>query len=141
MGDFYYVVSKPSSFLESKKLLREYQQKAFNKLTITNVEMAKNLPLIGDEYLVKPECFQVNDHNKYRLFEYETHPDEWVSLGDIVYSIEQDRIGVVIQTHGNGEFRTDMFGNDSFYNCRFATMEEIEASPHYGGKLKDDLKK
>jgi len=55
------------------------------------------------------------NHEEYALFDYIQKPsidDEFV-LGDVVIN-EEDEIGVIIQCHGNDEYRTDMFGNCCF---------------------------
>jgi hypothetical protein len=72
---------------------------------------------------------QVQDHNKYRLFEYHndfTNPN--FELGDILIRDKEEGnpIGVVIQLHPDGDCRTDMFGNCSTDDVRLATMDEIE---------------
>lgn len=72
------------------------------------------------------------NHNKYRLFEYINNPskEDAFILGDVVYKESEDSVGVIIQCHGNDEYRTDQFGNCS--NCpkygdiRLASMGEIE---------------
>jgi len=56
----------------------------------------------------------VVNHNEYRLFEYENNPskkDKFI-LGEVVK--QNGEIGVIIQCHGNNEYRTDMFGNCCF---------------------------
>jgi hypothetical protein len=58
------------------------------------------------------------NHNKYRKFEYENNPsksDAFI-LGEVVYNVVTAEIGVIIQCHGNDEYRTDMFGNCAFMN-------------------------
>jgi hypothetical protein len=72
---------------------------------------------------------QVQDHNKYRLFEYYndfTNPN--FELGDILIRSREEGnpIGVVIQLHSDGDCRTDMFGNCSTDDVRLATIDEIE---------------
>jgi len=51
----------------------------------------------------------------YALFEYNQTPSEndEFKLGDVVIKDSEDgiEIGVIIQCHGNNEYRTDMFGN------------------------------
>jgi hypothetical protein len=53
------------------------------------------------------------NHNKYRLFDYVNNPDKGDAfiLGDVVHKRDSDEIGVIIQCHGNDEYRTDKFGN------------------------------
>lgn len=45
-------------------------------------------------------------------------------LGDVVIN-DENEIGVVIQLHDRGEFRTDMFGNSSDSEVRMATDSEV----------------
>ena len=67
------------------------------------------------------------NHNKYRLFEYinnPSHGDKYI-LGDVVYH-PTSGVGVIIQCHGNGEYRTDQFGNSSEEEISLATDKEIK---------------
>jgi len=55
------------------------------------------------------------DHRKYAMFDYNQNPskdDEFV-LGEVVIN-DENEVGVIIQAHGNNEYRTDMFGNCCF---------------------------
>ena len=56
------------------------------------------------------------DHEQFALFNYENVLDvkDKFKLGDVVYNPHLDEVGVIIQTHGNNEYRTDMFGNCSY---------------------------
>lgn len=58
------------------------------------------------------------DYKKYALFNYTQTPseDDEFKLGDVVIKDSEDgiEIGVIIQCHGNNEYRTDMFGNCCF---------------------------
>lgn len=58
------------------------------------------------------------DPKKYTLFNYEQNPSKGdkFRLGDVVIKDGGDgiEVGVIIQCHGNNEYRTDMFGNCSF---------------------------
>lgn len=71
---------------------------------------------------------KVQDHNKFRLFEYNNSENHigFFKLGDVVINKKDNDIGVVIQIHENFEFRTDMFGNSSDDECRLATLHEIQ---------------
>jgi hypothetical protein len=74
---------------------------------------------------------RVRDHNKFRLFDYNNHSNDNFELGQIVINIKRwgddgNPIGVVIQTHDDGDCRTDMFGNCSTEEVRLATIEEIK---------------
>jgi len=72
---------------------------------------------------------RVKNHRLYAMFKYEQNPSflgNNLELGDIVKN-EENEIGVVIQLHGNDEYRTDMFGNCVFgYGVSLATKEDIE---------------
>lgn len=71
---------------------------------------------------------KVNDHTKYCHFEYESDMSNTnFQLGDIVTKVSEDgiEIGVVIQLHDDGDFRTDMFGNASPSEVTLSTFEEI----------------
>ena len=46
-------------------------------------------------------------------------------LGDVVINKENE-IGVIIQMHSTGDFRTDMFGNASSSEVRLSTEDEIK---------------
>jgi len=50
--------------------------------------------------------------NDFALFDYEQNPliEDTFQLGDVVIN-KDDEIGVIIQCHGNDEYRTDQFGN------------------------------
>ena len=79
----------------------------------------------------------VNNHNNYRLFEYENHLSNTnFELGQVVINQHND-VGVVIQLHEDGDCRTDMFGNTSLSEVRDATLEEITL---YRSELLNDIK-
>lgn len=63
----------------------------------------------------------------YALFEYEQNPSKYddFSLGDVVIN-EENEVGIIIQAHGNNEYRTDMFGNCCSSEIKFATLMDIE---------------
>jgi len=85
----------------------------------------------------------VKKHTDFACFEYTNQTENWLGevvintyeasnkmhFGDLLNDYQTPEIGVIIQTHEYGEFRTDMWGNDSFYNTdvRYATLEEINA--------------
>ena len=77
---------------------------------------------------------KVNNHNRYRKFEYENHfSNPNFELGQVLIKINNNGIdvengnpiGVVIQLHDDGDCRTDMFGNCGTYDTRLATYNEI----------------
>ncbi len=69
----------------------------------------------------------VLDYREYALFDYEhtTSKTDKFRLGDVVLK-DNTEIGVIIQVHGNEEYRTDMFGNCCESEIRLATNEEIK---------------
>jgi hypothetical protein len=70
------------------------------------------------------------DHRNYAMFDYNQNPskDDKFILGEVVTN-EENEIGVIIQCHGNNEYRTDMFGNCCFHkdygDIRKATLLNI----------------
>ncbi len=83
---------------------------------------------------------RVNNHLDFVCFDYESVPTNNVCLGDVIIKdvdVRTTEIGVVIQTYSDGEFRTDMFGNDCFRTgVRIATLEEVH---EYRPELIKDL--
>ena len=72
---------------------------------------------------------KVKDHKEFCCFEYESDMSNTnFQLGDIVTKVSEDgtEIGVVIQLHDDGDFRTDMFGNASPSEATLSTIEEID---------------
>ncbi len=69
----------------------------------------------------------VLDYREYALFDYEhtTNKTDKFRLGDVVLK-DNTEIGVIIQVHGNEEYRTDMFGNCCDVEIRLATNEDIK---------------
>lgn len=83
---------------------------------------------------------QVNDHNKFRLFDYENETSASYQLGDILfkqYENDMKEVGVVIQTFEDGDFRTDMWGMSYPSEVRPATIEDIK---EFRPKLLEDIK-
>lgn len=71
---------------------------------------------------------KVKDHKKFCCFEYESDMSNTnFQLGDIVTKESEDgiEIGVVIQLHDDGDFRTDMFGNASPSEVKLSTFREV----------------
>ena len=69
------------------------------------------------------------DYRNYALFNYEQAKEDKKDLfilGSVVIDINSSEIGVIIQRHGEGEYRTDKFGNCWEGNLRLATIEEIK---------------
>ena len=72
---------------------------------------------------------KVKDHKKFCCFEYESDMSNTnFQLGDVVTKFSEDglEIGVVIQLHDDGDFRTDMFGNASPSEVTLSTMDEVD---------------
>lgn len=55
------------------------------------------------------------NHREFAMCDYDQNPskDDKFKLGDVVTKDNEDgiEIGVIIQCHGNNEYRTDFFGN------------------------------
>lgn len=67
---------------------------------------------------------KVKNHKKFLLNEYLSEPIPAFQLGDILYrDLDGGEIGVVIQTEGNGDTRTDTWG---WGEGQLATLEQIE---------------
>ena len=81
---------------------------------------------------------KVNDHNKFRYFDYENEINlNKYQLGDVLLKSykelypesdnqQDDEIGVVIQTFEDGDVRTDMWGMCSESEVRYANYNDIE---------------
>jgi len=68
----------------------------------------------------------IRKHKQFALFKYENYPNPNIKLGTLVtYPKDENRIGVVIQTHEDGDFRTDMNGNTSMSEIRFSTVDDV----------------
>lgn len=67
-----------------------------------------------------------NNFKDYACFDYisQVTPQDAYKLGDVVIN-QYNEIGVIIQMHYHGEFRTDMFGNAHVSEVRPATEAEI----------------
>lgn len=71
---------------------------------------------------------KVKDHKKFCRFDYESDMSNTsFQLGDIVTKSSEDgtEVGVVIQLHEDGDFRTDMFGNASPSEVTLSTVIEV----------------
>lgn len=65
------------------------------------------------------------NHELYGSIGYVQEPNNEFKLGDVLHrNVDEPEIGVVIQLFKNGDFRTDMWGIDSYGT--FATKEQIE---------------
>lgn len=67
------------------------------------------------------------DYKKYKLFNYEQNPskNDKFELGEVVIKDSEDvvEIGVIIQCHGNNEYRTDQFGN-CCYDSKYGDIKK-----------------
>ena len=85
---------------------------------------------------------RVKNHLDFAKFDYVSDKSNAFQLGDIVFRDgtpdydEGPEIGVVLQTHNDHEARTDMFGNFSTSEVRYATPAEIAK---YRPELMDHL--
>lgn len=82
---------------------------------------------------------KVKDHKKFCHFDYESDMSNTsFQLGDIVTKVSEDgtEIGVVIQLHDDGDFRTDMFGNASPSEVTLSNVIEIGV---YRKELLEDI--
>jgi hypothetical protein len=82
---------------------------------------------------------KVTNYKNFCCFDYESEPSPKFQLGDVLfknYTGEEPEIGVVIQTFGDGDFRTDMWGMSYESEVRPATILEIKK---YRPKLMDSL--
>jgi len=67
------------------------------------------------------------NHRDFAMCDYNQNPDstDKFKLGDVVVKDTEDgiEIGVIIQCHGNNEYRTDMFGN-CCYDKKYGDIEK-----------------
>jgi hypothetical protein len=71
---------------------------------------------------------KVKDYLKFSRFDYKSDMSNTsFQLGDVVTKVSEDgtEIGVVIQLHEDGDFRTDMFGNASPSEVTLSTVTEV----------------
>lgn len=66
------------------------------------------------------------NHKEFALFHYEQNPSKTdkFKLGDVVIN-EEKEVGVILQCHGNDEYRTDMFGNCCLSEIKKASPLQI----------------
>ena len=74
---------------------------------------------------------RVKNHKDFACMDYVQNKQskDMRKLGQIVYKLDDDgdeSIGVIIQIHGDGDYRTDMFGNCCFDEVKLATIKEIK---------------
>ena len=67
---------------------------------------------------------KVTNHLQFACFDYKSVTCPHHALGDILIN-KGNEIGVILQIHESGEYRTDMFGNCSLSEIRSATLGEI----------------
>ena len=70
---------------------------------------------------------KISNYQNYGMVIYENtvEPDDLFELGDVVIN-DENEIGVIIQVHDRGDYRTDMFGNCHESEIRTATQKEID---------------
>jgi hypothetical protein len=88
-------------------------------------------------YLKTPKVLSVKNHKEFCCFGYVSEKTtHQYNLADVVVN-NQNEIGVIIQLHDDGEYRTDMFGNCSEIEINPATKNQIELNrPELLNKLK-----
>jgi len=71
---------------------------------------------------------KVKNHKEFACFDYVQNTDckDIRKLGQIVKKPYTDEIGIIIQVHDDGEFRTDMFGNCCYCEIIVATISDIK---------------
>lgn len=67
---------------------------------------------------------KVTDHKVFAVADYPSAKCPFHQLGDVVIN-RHNEIGVIIQIHCWGEYRTDMFGNVSKEEISLANKEQI----------------
>jgi hypothetical protein len=69
---------------------------------------------------------KVKNHTNFAFTNYNQASQE--RLGEIVKKVNDGKteIGVIIQNHGDGEYRIDTWGNDYFTEFKLATRKDIE---------------
>jgi hypothetical protein len=79
---------------------------------------------------------RVKNHYAFAKFEYDSYSIPEFKLGDVVTQVFEHgtEVGVVIQTHEDGDLRTDMFGNAGVDQVKLSTLEEVR-------KYRPDLEK
>lgn len=74
----------------------------------------------------------ITNYRRFARFEYVSNQSTVFQLGDVVFKQQmyngkdQSEIGIILQIHGENEFRTDMFGNCSTSEITLATMEQVQ---------------
>ncbi len=67
---------------------------------------------------------KVNNHKAFAVVDYASAECPFHQLGDVVIN-HNNEIGVIIQIHCRGEYRTDMFGNVSKNEISMANQQQI----------------
>ena len=79
---------------------------------------------------------KVKNHKDFACFDYISKTCPHHKLGEVMFRPETNEIGVIIQIHSEGEYRTDMFGNCCITEVRNATLSEIK---EYRPKIIKDI--
>ena len=91
------------------------------------------------------KTLKVTNHLQFACFDYQSVKCASHKLGDVVIRHPQENdepddkpeIGVIIQIHGAGDYRTDMFGNCDLSELKTATLKQIrEFRPDIEKELK-----
>lgn len=80
----------------------------------------------------------VKNHKKFCYFKYESSKCPNHKLGDVVK--KDGEVGVIVQIHKDGEYRTDTWGNCSINEIEPATIADIVLLP-FGEKILPELKR
>ncbi len=67
----------------------------------------------------------IKNYKEYGYFKYKSAECTEHKFGDVVISKSGEGVGIIIQIHEKGEYRTDKFGNCSLSEIRLATDDEI----------------
>lgn len=73
---------------------------------------------------ISPNIIRVRDHKKFAAFDYVSADCQDFGLGDVVIN-SANEVGVIIQVHEPGDYRTDMFGNCSKSEISAASRDQV----------------
>jgi len=68
---------------------------------------------------------KVENHREFASTDYPSGSCPFYQLGEVVIN-KHNEIGIIIQVHSQGEYRTDMFGNVSANEITLADMGQIK---------------
>ncbi len=79
---------------------------------------------------------KVKNHRDFACFDYISTTSKHYKLGDVVFKVEDNEVGVIIQIHDEREFRSDMFGNFCVSEVKPAKLSDVKK---YRNDLLNDL--